>query len=64
MAAFLSDKAESVTIIGRTKYPLERSLGPEIGEMVQRMHEAKGVRFVGNYRFPGKCRKCNNRGFA
>lgn len=48
VAAFLSDKAESVTIIGRTKYPLERSLGPEVGELVRSMHEAKGVRFVGN----------------
>jgi len=48
VAAFLSDKAESVTIIGRTKYPLERNLGSEVGELVQSMHKAKGVRFVGS----------------
>ena len=46
VAAFLADKAESVTLIGRTKYPLERSLGPEIGKLILKMHEAKGVRFI------------------
>ena len=44
----MSGKAQSVTIVGRTAHPLERNLGPEIGKFVQDMHEAKGVKFIGN----------------
>ena len=34
--------------MGRTTHPLERTLGPEIGRLVQDMHEVKGVKFIGN----------------
>ena len=44
----MAGKAESVTLVGRTSYPLERSLGPEIGKLVLGLHEAKGVRYVAN----------------
>lgn len=48
VAAFLSDKAASVTLICRTQYPLERSLGPEIGKFILTLHESKGVKIISN----------------
>lgn len=33
VASYLSDKAASVALVGTTRYPYERSLGPEIGKM-------------------------------
>jgi NADPH-dependent 2,4-dienoyl-CoA reductase/sulfur reductase-like enzyme len=46
VAAFMAGKAASVTVICRTDYPLERSLGKEVGKYVQSLHEAKGVKFM------------------
>ncbi|CAJ1065555.1 apoptosis-inducing factor 3-like [Xyrichtys novacula] len=45
VASFLSDKAASVSMIGTTRYPYERSLGPEIGKMCMQMLEEKDVKF-------------------
>ncbi|TRY63900.1 hypothetical protein TCAL_00834 [Tigriopus californicus] len=45
VAAYLADKAQTVTLIGNSEFPFERSLGPDIGKMVRSMHEAKGVSF-------------------
>lgn len=33
VASYLSDKAASVAMIGTSRYPYEKSLGPEIGKM-------------------------------
>ena len=48
VAAYLADKAESVTVICRMSNPLERNLGPEIGSYLKSLHESKNVRFVTN----------------
>ncbi|PWA20536.1 hypothetical protein CCH79_00003784 [Gambusia affinis] len=47
-ASYLSDKAASVTLVGPTKYPFQKSLGPEIGKMTMEMLEEKKVKFVMN----------------
>lgn len=44
-ASYLSDKAASVSVVGTSAYPYERSLGPEIGQMTLQMLEEKGVKF-------------------
>ncbi|XP_008307921.1 apoptosis inducing factor mitochondria associated 4 isoform X2 [Cynoglossus semilaevis] len=44
-ASYLSDKAASVTLVGATSFPFERSLGPEIGKMTMQMLEEKNVKF-------------------
>lgn len=36
-ASYLSDKAASVTLVGATSFPFERSLGPEIGKMTMQV---------------------------
>lgn len=43
-ASYLSDKA-SVSVVGTSAYPYERSLGQEIGKMTLQMLEEKGVKF-------------------
>ncbi|GLD57277.1 apoptosis-inducing factor 3-like protein [Lates japonicus] len=45
VASFLSDKAASVAVVGTTRYPFERSLGPEIGKMTMQMLEEQNVKF-------------------
>ncbi|XP_050934833.1 LOW QUALITY PROTEIN: apoptosis inducing factor mitochondria associated 4 [Lates calcarifer] len=45
VASFLSDKAASVAMVGSTRYPFERSLGPEIGKMTMQMLEEQNVKF-------------------
>ncbi|XP_051535924.1 apoptosis inducing factor mitochondria associated 4 isoform X2 [Myxocyprinus asiaticus] len=45
VAAYLSDKAASVTIIGNSKFPYQASLGPDIGKMTMQMLEEKNVKF-------------------
>ncbi|XP_077063536.1 apoptosis inducing factor mitochondria associated 4 [Siphateles boraxobius] len=45
VAAYLSDKAASVTVIGSSKFPFQSSLGPEIGKMAMQMLEEKNVKF-------------------
>lgn len=46
VAAFLAGKAESVTVIGNSSVPFERSLGTDIGKFIQNMHEEKGNKFI------------------
>ncbi|XP_012680667.2 apoptosis inducing factor mitochondria associated 4 [Clupea harengus] len=45
VAAYLSDKATSVSIIGRSEYPFQLSLGSDIGKMTMQMLEEKDVKF-------------------
>lgn len=47
-AAYLSseDRAASVTVVGNTKVPFERSLGQSVGERIQKLFEENGVKFV------------------
>lgn len=33
VASYLSDKAASVTVVGTSSFPFQKSLGPEIGKM-------------------------------
>ncbi|MED6271881.1 hypothetical protein CHARACLAT_024763 [Characodon lateralis] len=44
-ASYLSDKAASVALVGPTKYPFEKSLGPAIGKMTMEMLEENNVKF-------------------
>jgi NADPH-dependent 2,4-dienoyl-CoA reductase/sulfur reductase-like enzyme/nitrite reductase/ring-hydroxylating ferredoxin subunit len=44
-ASSLIGEGRSVTVIAQEKVPFQRVLGPEIGAMFQKMHEAKGVKF-------------------
>ncbi|XP_061684153.1 apoptosis inducing factor mitochondria associated 4 [Syngnathoides biaculeatus] len=48
VASYLVTKACSVSIVGTSKYPYERSLGPEIGKMTMRMLEEQNVKFYMN----------------
>ncbi|XP_056329563.1 apoptosis inducing factor mitochondria associated 4 [Danio aesculapii] len=45
VAAYLSDKAASVTVIGSSKFPFQASLGSDIGKMTMQMLEEKNVKF-------------------
>ncbi|XP_067221820.1 apoptosis inducing factor mitochondria associated 4 isoform X1 [Chanodichthys erythropterus] len=45
VAAYLSDKAVSVSVIGSSKVPFQSSLGPAIGKMTMQMLEEKNVKF-------------------
>ena len=44
-ASSLIGEGRAVTVIAQEKVPFERVLGPEIGTMFQKLHEAKGVQF-------------------
>ena len=49
VAAFLSSKKElarSVTVVDRSKVPMAKQLGEEVGRGLQRNHEKQGVKFV------------------
>lgn len=48
MAAYLSseDRAASVTVVGNTEVPFERSLGRAVGERIQKLFEENGVKFA------------------
>ncbi|RVE64778.1 hypothetical protein OJAV_G00129220 [Oryzias javanicus] len=48
VAAYLSDKAASVALVGPTEYPFEKSLGPEIGKICMEMLEERNVKFYMN----------------
>lgn len=37
VAAFLSDKAASVTVVGKSEFPYQFSLGPGIGKMTMQV---------------------------
>jgi NADPH-dependent 2,4-dienoyl-CoA reductase/sulfur reductase-like enzyme len=44
-AAALTKRGLAVTVVGSRSIPLERQLGPEIGGMLQEVHEEHGVAF-------------------
>ncbi|XP_028320028.1 apoptosis inducing factor mitochondria associated 4 isoform X2 [Gouania willdenowi] len=48
VAAYLSNKAASVAVVGTSRYPFERSLGLEIGKMSMQMLEEQNVKFYMN----------------
>ncbi|XP_029302735.1 apoptosis inducing factor mitochondria associated 4 isoform X1 [Cottoperca gobio] len=48
VASYLSDKAASVAVVATSRYPYERSLGPEIGKMSMQMLEEQNVKFYMN----------------
>lgn len=48
VAAYLADKAASVTMICRTNVPLENCMGKDIGSYVKSLHESKGVKIISN----------------
>lgn len=48
VASYLASKAKSVTVVGNGAVPFERTLGPEIGQLIKGMHEKKGVKFAMN----------------
>lgn len=43
VASYLSDKASSVSMVGTTRYPYERSLGPDIGKMTMQVSTYEGT---------------------
>ncbi|XP_051536986.1 apoptosis-inducing factor 3 isoform X2 [Myxocyprinus asiaticus] len=45
VAAYMIDKARSITIIGSTELPYQKTLGPEIGKVTMMMLEENGVTF-------------------
>ena len=48
VAAYLANKAASVSVICRNEVPLEKTLGFKVGGYVKSLHESKGVQFVIN----------------
>lgn len=46
VAAFLSDKAASVAVVGRSDVPYQFSLGPDIGKMTMQVREFLWFLFV------------------
>ena len=46
VAAHLSGKAATVTVVGNSDIPFQNSLGPEIGSYLKQLHLDKSVRFV------------------
>lgn len=45
-SAITQNKAAAVTIVSVDKLPLQKVLGDEIGKVLMRMHESKGVKFI------------------
>lgn len=45
VAASLRARNLEVDVVGKERVPLERVMGVEVGRFVQKLHEAKGVRF-------------------
>jgi NADPH-dependent 2,4-dienoyl-CoA reductase/sulfur reductase-like enzyme/nitrite reductase/ring-hydroxylating ferredoxin subunit len=44
-ASSLRERKLSVTVVAPDKVPFEKTLGPEIGRLLQQVHESHGVRF-------------------
>ncbi|KAM8976613.1 apoptosis-inducing factor 3-like [Pelodytes ibericus] len=45
VAAFLSDKASSVSVIGKSAVPFQAVLGPQIGELAMKLLQERGINF-------------------
>ncbi|XP_059141402.1 apoptosis-inducing factor 3-like isoform X1 [Physella acuta] len=45
VAAFLADKAASVSVVDLVQVPFQLTLGQELGTHMKQMHEGKGVKF-------------------
>uniref|UniRef100_A0A8C5MLJ7 Rieske domain-containing protein n=1 Tax=Leptobrachium leishanense TaxID=445787 RepID=A0A8C5MLJ7_9ANUR len=45
VAAFLSDKASSVSVIGKSEVPFQAVLGSQVGELVMKLLQERGVTF-------------------
>ncbi|KAK6968220.1 apoptosis-inducing factor 3-like isoform X1 [Biomphalaria glabrata] len=45
VAAFLADKAASVSVVDLVRVPFQLTLGEELGSYMKQMHESKGVKF-------------------
>ncbi|KAI8507482.1 Apoptosis-inducing factor 3 [Branchiostoma belcheri] len=48
VAAYFAEKASSVSVVGVSSTPFGRVLGEQIGSMLRKMHEDKGVKFYMN----------------
>ncbi|XP_053941345.1 apoptosis-inducing factor 3-like isoform X2 [Cuculus canorus] len=45
VAAFLSDKAGTVSVVERKEFPFQKVLGPQVGSVAMKMLQNKGVKF-------------------
>lgn len=45
-SAIVQNKAAEVTIVSVDKLPLQKVLGDEIGKVIMRIHDSKGVKFI------------------
>lgn len=45
VAAYLADKAKSLSVVDIIKVPFQLALGEKVGGVLQKMHEEKGVKF-------------------
>lgn len=45
VAAFLADKAESVSVVDIIKVPFQLVLGEKVGSVLQKLHEDNGIKF-------------------
>ncbi|XP_056141337.1 apoptosis-inducing factor 3-like [Lampris incognitus] len=48
VASYMTDKATSITVIGSSELPYQKTLGPEIGKITMMMLAEKGVKFYMN----------------
>lgn len=46
LASAFAESGCAVTVVARNRTPLERSLGPAVGDRIRALHEEHGVRFV------------------
>ncbi|XP_054373011.1 apoptosis-inducing factor 3-like [Molothrus ater] len=45
VAAFLSDKAGTISVVEREEFPFQHALGPQVGGVTMKMLQNKGVKF-------------------
>ncbi|XP_036381368.1 apoptosis-inducing factor 3-like [Megalops cyprinoides] len=48
VASYMTDKAKSVTVIGSSELPYQKTLGPEIGKITMQMLAGRNVKFYMN----------------